>query len=156
MSLANAFQTGKFARKCPSPARLALQSFNNLFPVETAVFDENLAGMPSSGHHAGEMNARHVALQRSWVQRRLAALRIELHAQTLDELVIGMIPSQREHMPRRQVLLTGPIFDYHFVLGDLFHVRFEQRFHLPRFNAVLNVWSDPILDGCSEIFLAMH
>src|SRR6266436_8220214 len=155
MSLANAFQTGKFARKCPSPARLALQSFNNLFPVETAVFDENLAGMPSSGHHAGEMNARHVALQRSWVQRRLAALRIELYAQTLEELVIGMIPRQREHLPRGQALLTGPVFDHHFVPRNLFHARFEQRFHLPRLNAVLNIWAHPILDGCPEIFLAM-
>jgi hypothetical protein len=33
-------------------ASLALQSLNDLFPMETAVFDENLTGMLSACDHA--------------------------------------------------------------------------------------------------------
>src|SRR6266851_5099306 len=61
------------------------QCLNNLLPVETAVFDENLAGVPASDNHARKVDSRHVALQRIRIQRRPTAFRIELHAQALDK-----------------------------------------------------------------------
>src|SRR5260370_37385973 len=61
------------------------QSLNNLLTVETAVFDENLAGVPASDDYARKVDSRHIALQRMRIQRRPAAFRIELHAEAFDK-----------------------------------------------------------------------
>src|SRR6266851_809345 len=61
------------------------QCLNDLFPVKAPVFDEDLAGVPASDNHARKVDSRHIALQRIRIQRRSAALRIELHAEAFDK-----------------------------------------------------------------------
>src|SRR5260370_31970028 len=103
-SLTNDFGAGKSglgaAFSCPSRS----QCLDDLLPVEAPVFDENFAGVPPADDHSREMDARHIALQRIRIQRRFAAVRIELHTQVFNERAIGMVAGQREHAPPGQSL----------------------------------------------------
>ena len=112
--------------------------------------------MPSADHHAGQMDPRNIALERIRIQRRLAAFRVKPHAQAFNEREIGMVAGEREHPSRRQSLFAGPILYKNFFIGDPLHARLEQRFHLARLDAVLNVRPDPILDRCTKFLVPVH
>src|SRR5437588_697923 len=155
-TLANDFGTSKSGLGAASPRRSRRQCLNDLLPVEAPVFDENLASMPPADDHARQMDPWHIALERIRIQRRLATFRIESHTQAFHEREIGMVAGQREHVSRGQSLLTGSIFDKHFVLRDLLHVRLEQRSNLAGLDPVLNVRPHPILDRCTKFLLAVH
>src|SRR5260370_28975601 len=124
--------------------------------MEASVFDENLASMPSADDHSGQMDSRHIALERIRIQRRFAAFRIKPHAQAFNEREIGMVAGQREHAPRGQSLLTVSIFDHDFFLRDALHARLEQRSHFAGLDAVLNVQPHTILDRCSKILAPVY
>jgi hypothetical protein len=68
-----------------------LDILDNHLPVEPPVLNENLAGMPSANHHSSKVQPLYVALQRVRIQFWLAAVVIQLHSQTLDELVVRMV-----------------------------------------------------------------
>src|SRR5260370_11788292 len=61
------------------------QCLNDLLPVEAPVFNEYLAGVPAADDHPRQVDSPHIALQRIVIQRRPAALRIELHPEALDQ-----------------------------------------------------------------------
>src|SRR5216683_6274833 len=124
-SLTNDLEAGKSGLGVASPCPSCRQCLNDLLPVEAPVFDEYFAGVPPADDLSGQMDARHIALQRIRIQRRFAAFRIKLHAQALDEREIGVVAGQREHASRRQSLLTGSIFDHDFLICDLLHARLE-------------------------------
>src|SRR5438128_9751920 len=151
VSLAEQPQTGK------SPEKLSLlQCVDDLLPVKTAIFNENLAGVPSTDHHAGQMQPLNIAFQRLWVQRRFLRMRIEVYAETLNELIIRMIPGQRKYLPRRQPLFSAAILHKHFVLGNPRHPRVEERLHLLRLNPILYIWPHPVFDRRTKLCVAMH
>src|SRR3981189_3111246 len=99
------------ARVFPSSS---LQSFDDLFPVQPAVFDENLSRMATAGDYARKINSWHVALQRLGIEVWFAAFRIESHPQALNERVVRMIPGQRKNLSRRQPFFTGSVLDHDF------------------------------------------
>src|SRR5438876_371271 len=132
------------------------QGLNNLLSVEAPVFDKYLAGMPPSDDHASQMNPRHIAFERVWVERRFAGFRIEPHPQALNKREVRMIARQREHASRGQSALAGSIFNYNFVICDSFHMRLEHGLHLAGLDAILNVRPHPILNGCTKFLLPMH
>src|SRR6267143_3309184 len=134
----------------------SLQSFDDLFPMQPAVFDENLSRMATAGDYAREMNPWHIALQSLGIEVWFAAFRIELHPQALNESVVRMIPGQRENLPCRQSFFTGSILDDDFLSRDLFDPRFKQGFHLSRLDAILDVGPHPIFDSCAQIPIPMH
>src|SRR5713101_8887251 len=146
MSLANAFWASKSGSRSFPRCSSLRQRLNDLLPVEAPVFDEYLAGVPPADNHSGQMDPRHIALQRIRIKRRLAAFGIEPYTKFFEEGKIGMVAGQREHASRRQSQLTGSIFDNDFLIRDLLHARLEQRFHLAGLDPVRNVRSHPILD----------
>src|SRR6266849_2002278 len=156
MSLANESRASKFGLDDISRYSSRFESLNDLLPVETPVFDEDLAGMPSADDHTRQMDSRHVALKCVRIQSRLAAFRIKAHTQAFDERKIGMVAGQSEHASRRQSLLAGSILNHDLFFRDLFHARLEQRFHLAGLDPVLNVRPHPILDRCTEFFVPVH
>src|SRR5712664_181806 len=133
-----------------------LQSLDDLFPMQPAVFDENLSSMPTAGDYAREMNSWHVALQRPGIEFWFAAFRIELHPQALNEGVVRMIAGQRENLPCRQSFFAGSVLDHDFAGRDLFDPGLKQGFHLARLDSILDVRAYPILDARAQILVAMH
>src|SRR5438045_1794404 len=132
------------------------QGLNDLLSVEAPVFDKYLAGMPPSDDHASQMNPRHIAFERVWIERRFAGFRIEPHPQALNKREVRMIARQREHASRGQSALAGSIFNYDFLIRDSFHMRLEHGLHLACFDAILNVRPHPILNGRTKLLLLMH
>src|SRR6266851_7363381 len=103
-SLANAFWASKSgSRNFPRCISLG-QCLNDLLPVEAPVFDEYLAGVPPADDHPRQVDSGHIALQRIGIQRRPAALRIELHPEALDERKVRVISGERseEHTSELQ------------------------------------------------------
>src|SRR5439155_22323073 len=95
-SLANRSGASKSGSNPISQRTSRAQCLNNLFPVEAAVFDEYLPRVPPADNHSRQIDPGHVTLPRVRIQRRLAAFWIQLHAQTVNEREIGLIPAQRE------------------------------------------------------------
>src|SRR5258706_13775291 len=56
------------------------QCLNDLLPVESPVFVEDLAGVPASDNHPCKMDSRPIALQGIRTQGRSAAFRTKPHA----------------------------------------------------------------------------
>src|SRR5882724_5829697 len=134
----------------------SFQSFNDLFPMQSPVFDENFARVAPVRDYARQMNPWHIALQRLGIEFRFAAFRIELHSQALNESVVRMIAGQREDLSRGQSPFTGSAFDNDFLGRNLFDAGFKQRFHLPCLDSILDVGTHSILDSRTQILVAVH
>src|SRR2546427_12770980 len=104
----------------------SFQSFDDLLPMQPAVFDENLSRMTTAGDYPREMNPWHIAFQRFGIEFWFAAFRVELHPQALDESVVRMIAGQRENLSCRQSFFTGSVHDHDFLSRDLFDPCFKQ------------------------------
>src|SRR5437879_8710385 len=76
-SLANDFGSGKSGLGAAPQGRSHRQCLNDLLPVEAPVFDENFASMPSTDHHAGQMDPRNIPPVRILIQTRLRAYRMQ-------------------------------------------------------------------------------
>src|SRR5882762_4204457 len=134
----------------------SLPSFDDLFPMQPAVFDEDLSRMATAGDYAREMNPWHIALQSLGIEFWFAAFRIELHPQALNESVVRMIAGQRKNLPCRQSFFTGSVLDLDFLSRDPFDPGFKQSFHLSRLDSILDVGPHPILHTCAQIPIPMH
>src|SRR5882762_6941210 len=108
----------------------SLPSFHDLFPMQPAVFDENLSRMATAGDYARQMNSWHIALQRLGIEVWFAAFRIKPHPQALNKSVVRVIAGQRENLPCWQPFFTGSVLDHDFLSRDLFDPGFKQTFHL--------------------------
>src|ERR1700756_2083700 len=108
-SLTNAPHSSKQPPRSSSANTLTFQRLNDLLPVKSSILDENLARVPSPDHHARQMNASNIALQRVGIERRLPRLRIKLYPQRLNKRKIRMIPRQREPLLGGQMLLPSSI-----------------------------------------------
>src|SRR4051794_17185586 len=71
---------------------------DDLFAVETAIFDEDFAGVIAAYDDAREINAWDVAFERLRIQRGLVGLRIELNAELAQERKIRVIARERENL----------------------------------------------------------
>ena len=71
---------------------------DDLFSVEAAVLDENFAGVQSSEQHSRHVHSRNVRFVSHGIAGRLASLRVELNALSLEKREIGMVAGERKHL----------------------------------------------------------
>ena len=65
--------------------------------VEAAVLDEDFVGALAGDDDAGEIDAGNVALERGGIADRAAVVGlVELDAEPLDEVEVGMVAGERE------------------------------------------------------------
>ena len=131
----------------------ACQRGDNLFAMESAIFDKNFAGVISADHHSGDENSPDIALMREWVHGGLVGLRIERDPQGSQEFEVRMVSRQCKNLIRRQCHFTGVIGNHNAAVFDSLHLRFKQRANLPSLDAILDVRPNPILD-CRAQFRA--
>src|ERR1700730_6855777 len=112
--------------------------------------------MPASGYHTRKVKTGHIALQRFWVQRWLAAFGIESHAQTFNKGEVRVISRQCKHLFRRKSLCLAMLVYNDFVSSNFLDARFQQCLNLSRLDAVFNIRSYPILQGPPQFLPSMH
>ena len=72
------------------------QRVGNLPPVEAAVLNEDLVGARAGHDHPGQINARHIALQRLRIADGQPVRPFEAHAQPLQKVEVGMVAGHGE------------------------------------------------------------
>src|SRR6266446_2119336 len=124
--------------------------------MKPSILDEDLAGVPSANYHSSQMHTRNIALQGVRIKRRLPRLRIQTHAEALDEVVVRMVSRQRKYLPRGQAAFPRAVFHYHMIGLDSNDMCSEHRTNLVCPNSVLDVRPHPILEALTQLRPPVH
>src|ERR1700722_8011811 len=136
---------------------LARESIDNLFPVESPILDEDLPGETPADDYASQVNSRHVALQRIRINRGTLRIRVQLDSQALNEIVVGVVPSQQKHSLCRQARLdAGFVHDDDFGRRDFFYLGLKESLHLPGLDSIHNVGPQPIFNRVPHLRVPMN
>ena len=129
----------------------SLEVFGDELAVEAAVLDEDFVRPFAGDDDASEIDAGHVRFEGRWVADGAAVVGlVKLHAETLDEVEVGMVPREREYEVIRNGEAAARGGESDVVLGDVGDGGGEVRGDLPILDAVIDVGQDPVFD------VAMH
>ncbi len=94
--------TRREARRAPSrDAALARHRGDDFPAVETAIFDENIAGIQAADDDARDVNSGNVRLESFGIDIRLASHGIERNSLPFEKLEIRVVSGHREDLRRR-------------------------------------------------------
>src|SRR5579872_357557 len=139
-----------------SRLELQFQVGRNLLAVEASIFDENLVRARSCHDDSGYVNPAHIALERHRVAYRPALLFRKFNSHAAQKIVVGMVANQRQHKIILQSDRPPRSDDHNVIHADFLHRTAEVRLDLSGFDAVLEVWLDPVLHMMMNLRLAMH
>ena len=132
------------------------QRIDNLFAMEPAVLDENLAGVLTANHHAGQVKSRHIALKRLGIEGRLACFWIEANSKTLDERKVWVVSRQRKYLACGDSALPRTIFNNYVIRFNLYDMRLRKRANLVGTNAILDIRTHPVLQALADCRATVH
>src|SRR5271165_5263928 len=125
--------------------QLSLEVGGDELAVEASVLDEDLAGAHSGNDDSGEINSRHIALQRLRIDdRTLVGFAAQLDAKRAEKFEVGMISGQSEDVVVGQRDHSLRRFEHDVLQRDLADAGIEVGFHLSCLVAVLDVGLDPV------------
>src|SRR6266852_1679507 len=134
--------------------RLA-QMGGDLFAVEAAVLDKDLAGARSGHDYTGHVDAWDIALERDRIAHRPLLLSRQLYADTGQEVEVRMVPGERKNEIVLQALRTSRSIKYDVIGADLEDRTVEVGNYFSGLDAVLDVGAHPIFDIRMDLGSAM-
>src|SRR5256885_8621570 len=100
----------------------------NLFPIESAVFDEDFRDSVACDHAPCYVDTRHRGFERVGIQLRAPRFGIERDAEALEQRVVGMKADERiDAIGPNALLVTECTAHQHVALGDLDDLGSEAR-----------------------------
>src|SRR5713101_2636501 len=128
----------------------------DLFAVEPAVLDKDLAGARSSHDYTGHVDAWDIALERDRIAHRPLLLSRQLYADTGQEVEVRMVPGERKNEIVLQALRTSRSIKYDVIGADLEDRTVEVGNDFSGLDAVLDVGAHPVFDVRVDLGAAMN
>ena len=129
---------------------------NDLFAVETTIFNEDFIGVAAGNDHAGKINSRDIALACFRIAVWPGRSGIDFNADVTQEIKIGMISGECINViVLNASTLTLGVFEPYGVRRNFFDGGFHVCPDGAFFNAVLDVGANPIFDVPTEFSLTV-
>src|ERR1700675_1809334 len=108
-------------------AELLAEVSGDQLAVETAIFNEDFACLRSGDDHSGNIDPRNIRFQALRIADGTKLVRGKFDAYAAEKIVVGMIPSEREHEIVFQTTRSGWSAQRDIVTANFLHRAVEVR-----------------------------
>src|SRR6266403_2797218 len=136
-------------------AKLLAEVSGNQFAVKAPILNEDFARPRSGDDHSGNVDSRNIRFQILGIADGTKLIRRKFDAHAAKKIVVGMVPSKREHEIVFQTTSSGRSSQRDIVTADFLHRAVEVRDDFASLDAVLDVGTHPILDVVVDLRSAM-
>src|SRR3984893_18588166 len=136
-------------------AKLLAEMSGDQSAVKAPILNEDFTRLRSGDDHSGNVDCRSIRFQVLRIADGTKLVRGKFDAHAAEEIVVGMLPSQREHKIVFQTTRSGRSSHPNVVNADFLHRAVEVRDDFASLDAVLDVGTYPVLNVAVDLRSAM-